>query len=360
MYHKLSTSLLAEFIGTFALIFIGAGAGALGIGGLVGVAFAHGLVVLGFAYAYGHISGTHINPAVTLGVWAAGKIDAAPRRLLHRLPDPRRHPRRARPALGARRHGTGLGVTALAHDLAGEAATTITITPVIGVVLEAILTFFLVNAVMNAGISGKATIPGGLAIGLTLTFCILMGGPLTGASLNPARSIGPAVATGNFADLWVYLVGPIARRRHRRPALQDGLRGAGAGLGHGRSRWARMGAARPRRRPIGLSPAFGSTSGHHPARHVQGPGAGLLDVQLAAASGCRRRGGSRSRPRRCGRCSGSGGAEGHGRSGRRSRRRRRPASAVIIRGARRGGRGRPARGPPAGRRRGRGSAPATS
>src|SRR5436853_7060747 len=76
MYHKLSTSLLAEFIGTFALIFIGAGAGALNAG-LVGVAFAHGLVILGFAYAYGHISGTHINPAVTLGVWAAGKIDTA-------------------------------------------------------------------------------------------------------------------------------------------------------------------------------------------------------------------------------------------------------------------------------------------
>src|SRR5436309_15718676 len=77
MYHKLSTSLLAEFIGTFALIFIGAGAGALGLGGLVGVAFAHGLVVIGFAYAYGHISGTHINPAVTIGVWTAGKIETA-------------------------------------------------------------------------------------------------------------------------------------------------------------------------------------------------------------------------------------------------------------------------------------------
>ncbi|HEX9945460.1 MAG TPA: aquaporin [Thermoanaerobaculia bacterium] len=208
MYHRLSTSLLAEFIGTFALIFIGAGAGALGLGGLVGVAFAHGLVVLGFAYAYGHISGTHINPAVTLGVWAAGKIDAgrAFSYVVFQILGGIVAAFALRWVLGGTE--TGLGVTALARDLqAGNA--TITITPAIGVVLEAILTFFLVNAVMNAGISGKATIPGGLAIGLTLTFCILMGGPLTGASLNPARSIGPALATGNFSDLWVYLVGPI-------------------------------------------------------------------------------------------------------------------------------------------------------
>jgi aquaporin Z len=207
MYHKLSTSLLAEFIGTFTLIFIGAGAGALGIGGLVGVAFAHGLVVLGFAYAYGHISGTHINPAVTLGVWSAGKIDT-PRALSYivfQIAGGILAAFTLAWILGGT--GTGLGATHLTHDLQVKDAT-INITPLIGVVLEAILTFFLVNAVMNAGISGKATIPGGLAIGLTLTFCILMGGPLTGASLNPARSIGPAMATGNFTDLWVYLVGP--------------------------------------------------------------------------------------------------------------------------------------------------------
>jgi len=206
MYHKLSTSLLAEFIGTFALIFIGAGAGALNAG-LVGVAFAHGLVVLGFAYAYGHISGTHINPAVTLGVWAAGKIDAARAGsyIVFQIAGGIVGALALRWILGGTE--TGLGLTQLAHSLDVK-GTTIAITPVIGVVLEAILTFFLVNAVMNAGISGKATIPGGLAIGLTLTFCILMGGPLTGASLNPARSIGPAVATGNFTDLWVYLVGP--------------------------------------------------------------------------------------------------------------------------------------------------------
>jgi len=207
MYHKLSTSLLAEFIGTFALIFIGAGAGALGIGGLVGVAFAHGLVILCFAYAYGHISGTHINPAVTLGVWAAGKIDAARAGsyIVFQILGGIAGALTLRWVLGGT--GTGLGLTQLAQNLDVK-GTAITITPLVGMVLEAIMTFFLVNSVMNAGISGKATIPGGLAIGLTVTFCILMGGPLTGASVNPARSIGPAVAMGNFNDLWVYLVGP--------------------------------------------------------------------------------------------------------------------------------------------------------
>lgn len=209
MYSRLSTSLVAELIGTFALVFIGAGAGALGIGGLLGVAFAHGFVVVGFAYAYGHFSGTHINPAVTLGVWAAGKIDAS-RALAYVVVQ----------CLGAilaaftlawvlGGNDTGLGATTLNQSLQTAGGQTIRVTPVAGFVVEAILTFFLVNTIMNAGISGKATIPGGLAIGLTLVFCILMGGPLTGASLNPARTLGPAVATGNFSDFWVYLAGPI-------------------------------------------------------------------------------------------------------------------------------------------------------
>ena len=207
MVPKLSTSLVAEFIGTFALIFIGAGAGALGLGGLVGVAFAHGLVILGFVYAYGHISGTHINPAVTLGIWAAGKIDAgrALSYIVFQIAGGIVAALALSWVLGGT--GTGLGVTTLAHGLQVKDVT-INITPVIGVVLEAILTFFLANAVLNCAVSGKAGNLAGVAIGLTLTFCILMGGPLTGASLNPARSIGPAVATGNFADLWVYLVGP--------------------------------------------------------------------------------------------------------------------------------------------------------
>jgi aquaporin Z len=209
MYSKLSTSLLAELIGTFALIFIGAGAGALGVGGLVGVAFAHGLVIVGFAYAYGHISGTHVNPAVTIAVWTAGKIEStrALAYIVVQLIGGTLGAFALSYVLGGT--GTGLGATLLNHNLQ-VGGMTINVTPVMGLVLEAILTFFLANAVLNAGISGKATIPGGLAIGLTLTFCILMGGPLTGASLNPARTLGPAIATGRFDDIWVYFVGPIA------------------------------------------------------------------------------------------------------------------------------------------------------
>jgi MIP family channel proteins len=208
MESGLGKALLAEFIGTFALIFIGAGAGALGIGGLVGVAFAHGLVVLGFAYAYGHISGTHINPAVTLGLWAAGHTGTS-RALAYvvtQLAGGVAGAFALRYVLGGAE--TGLGVTALAENLRVGGAS-ITLSPATGVVLEAILTFFLVNAVCNSAVSGKAGNLAGAAIGLTLTFSILMGGPLTGASLNPARSLGPALAAANTADLWVYFVGPI-------------------------------------------------------------------------------------------------------------------------------------------------------
>ncbi len=193
-----SKALLAELIGTFALIFIGAGAGALGIGGLVGVAFAHGFVVLGFAYAYSHHSGTHINPAVTIGLWVAGELSLS----------------KATAYIATQIIGGILGAFTLLFVLGDKAgtlgATTLApgVSPLQGLVIEAILTFFLTNAILNTAVSGKAGSMAGMAIGCTLVFTILMGGPLTGASLNPARTIGPAIATSNFADLWVYLVGP--------------------------------------------------------------------------------------------------------------------------------------------------------
>lgn len=204
----MSKALVAEFIGTFALIFVGAGAAALGIGGLLGVALAHGAVVVGFIYAYGHVSGTHINPAVTLGIWVAGKI-AAPRAISYivvQLAGGVVGAFALRWVLGGAE--TGLGATTLARGLAVGSAS-ITISPVAGCLVEAVLTFFLVNTVLNAAVSGKAGDLAGLAIGLTLVSCILVGAPLTGASLNPARTLGPALAAANFADLWIYLVGPI-------------------------------------------------------------------------------------------------------------------------------------------------------
>jgi MIP family channel proteins len=202
-------ALLAELIGTFALVFIGAGTAALGIGGLVGVAFAHGLVVVGFAYAFGHVSGTHINPAVTIGVWIAGKIEA-PKALAYvcvQLAGGALAGFALAGVLGGSE--TGLGATVLAQGLEAGGAT-ITVSPLQGLLLELLLTFFLVNAVLNAGVSAKATVAAGLAIGLTLTFCLLLGGPLTGASLNPARTLGPALAAGIWSDAWLYFVGPIA------------------------------------------------------------------------------------------------------------------------------------------------------
>ncbi len=191
-------NLVVEFIGTFALIFIGAGALAIDKGGLVGVALAHGLVIVAFAYAYGHISGTHINPAVTLGLLVAGEIRFAA--------------------------SIGYWIVQFAGGIAGalvlkavlpvdgDLGVTIlatNVTPINGLIVEIILTFFLVNTIFNTAVSGKARNLAGLAIGLTLVFCILMGGPLTRASLNPARTLGPAIASGNYADLWLYFVGPF-------------------------------------------------------------------------------------------------------------------------------------------------------
>jgi MIP family channel proteins len=220
MNGSLSKALVAEFVGTFALIFVGAGAGVMagiGIGNLVSVALAHGLVIVVFAYAYGHISGTHINPAVTLGLLAARRIDAI-RALSYIvvqllggivggfllvwvfqslvIPDGA--------ALDAARAQGALvlGATTLAPW----------VTPFVGLVLELIATFFLVNTVMNAAVSGKAGQMAGFAIGMTLSFMILFIGPLTGGSLNPARTLGPAIALGTaypWGTIWVYIVAQL-------------------------------------------------------------------------------------------------------------------------------------------------------
>ena len=192
-------ALMAEFIGTFTLIFIGAGASALGVGGLMGVALAHAFVVLTFMYSYGHISGTHINPAVTIGLWVGKQIDiiSAVGYIIVQL-------------LGGIVAAFFLSylIGSTVPDL-GVTVLTDGIDPIQGLLIEIILTFLLVNAFFNSAVSGKAGNLAPVAIGLTLAFAILMGEPLTGASLNPARTLGPAIASGNFADIWLYFIGPV-------------------------------------------------------------------------------------------------------------------------------------------------------
>jgi len=213
MSNRIAPKLLAELIGAFAFVFIGAGAAAIvgvgvGLPGITAIAFAQGLTIMVFAFAYGTVSGAHLNPAVTVGVLAAGAMRAgeAVGYIVSQLVGGVMGALLLRVVLGGT--ATGLGTPTLAHDLA-LGATTLTVTPPVGFVIEAVLAFFLVTVVLSTAVAGRAGNLAPLAIGMTLTFNIIMGGALTGAAFNPARALGPMVATGNFSDAWLYLAAPI-------------------------------------------------------------------------------------------------------------------------------------------------------
>jgi aquaporin Z len=213
MSSRIASKLLAEFIGTFGFVFIGAGAAAVvgggaGLPGITAVAFAHGLAIMAFAFAYGSVSGGHMNPAVTVGVLAAGamSVGEAIGYIVSQLIGGVAGALLLRTVLGGA--ATGLGMPALAHHLA-LGATSLTIAPEAGFLIEAVLAFFLVTVVLSTAVAGRAGSLAPLAIGMTLTFNILMGGALTGAPFNPARALGPMVATGNFNDAWLYLTAPL-------------------------------------------------------------------------------------------------------------------------------------------------------
>jgi MIP family channel proteins len=213
MSNRIAPKLLAEFIGTFALIFIGAGSAAVigegaGLPGIAAIAFAHGLTVMAFAFAYGPVSGGHFNPTVTIGVLAAGamRVGEAAGYIVSQLLGGVAGALFLSAVLGGAQ--TGLGTPALAHNLA-LGATFLTITPAAGFMIEAVLGFFLVTVVLSTAVAGRAGSLAPLAIGMTLTLNILMGGALTGAAFNPARALGPMVATGNFSDAWLYVTAPI-------------------------------------------------------------------------------------------------------------------------------------------------------
>ena len=204
---------VAEFVGTFALIFIGAGSiiaataahGGQGGAGLVTIAIAHGLAIAVMVTAVGHISGGHLNPAVTVAAAAVRKI----------------LPVEAAVYIVAQCAGAVAGAALLRGAIPESLWRQVNLgTPGLGggvnaaqaVVIEAVLTFLLVwvifaTAVDPRGAFGKVA---GLAIGFVVLMDIMAGGPFTGGAMNPARFLGPALIAGHWNDGWVYLVGPLA------------------------------------------------------------------------------------------------------------------------------------------------------
>jgi len=198
---------IAEALGTFALIFIGVGSVAAKYYpdanyGIYGTATAHALVLAIMITATMAISGGHINPAVTIGLLVARRTTA----------------RTAGAYIVAQLIGAVLGALAIkAIFPIGVTRPIALATPAIAsniqlsqaIALEAILTFFLVSAVFGTCVNAEAPKVGGFAVGLVLWFDIIVGGPLTGAAMNPARAFGPALVAGQWVAHGVYWVGPI-------------------------------------------------------------------------------------------------------------------------------------------------------
>ncbi|MEO7285295.1 MAG: aquaporin [Jatrophihabitantaceae bacterium] len=205
----LGRKVIAELLGTFILVFFGVGSAVFGIDrlGPVGVAFAFGLVLLALAYAIGPVSGCHVNPAVTLGVllrrgmpvpeavayWIAQVVGGLLAGALLKL---------MTSSFGKVTDQTGaLGTNDWGKSISAGGA----------FVLEIVLSFLLVFVVLL--VTGRAAAPGfaGLAIGLVLTVIHLVGIPLDGTSVNPARSLGPAIFAGShpMSHVWLFILAPL-------------------------------------------------------------------------------------------------------------------------------------------------------
>ena len=196
-------ALVAEFIGTFALTLIGAGAILNGGAGLVGIALAHGLVIVVFGTALGAVSGGHFNPAVSLAMLATRRINAV----------------KAVGYIASQVLGSIFAAFILTQVFPAETVAAAKLgTPLLssstslgaGIMLEFLTTFFLVLAIFGTAVDTRAPKMGALFIGLTVTLGILCIGPMTGAALNPARSIGPALVGGYLENFWLYWIAPIA------------------------------------------------------------------------------------------------------------------------------------------------------
>ena len=194
---------IAEFLGTFILVFAGTGAvmvnkTSAGSVTHLGISFVFGAVVTAMIYALGHISGAHFNPAVTLGFWASGFFPKY----------------KVLPYVLAQCAGA-IAASQLLLITLGEVANLGATIPLNGnwlqsLILETVLTFILMFVILGSGLDRRAHIGfAGIAIGLTVGLEAAFMGPITGASMNPARSLGPALIGGIWNHHWVYWVAPI-------------------------------------------------------------------------------------------------------------------------------------------------------
>ena len=192
---------IAEFIGTFALVFCGTGAVIInslseGSLGLLGISAVFGIVIMGIIYVFGAFSGAHINPAVTVAL-AAGKL-MPKREVIHYV---------IAQVLGA------FLASVLLYLILPETQTLGETLPSGGVissfVLETVLTFFLMLTILGVTSQKEYSCLAGIVIGVFVTGIILIAGPISGGSFNPARSLAPAVLSGNIHSLWIYIIAPI-------------------------------------------------------------------------------------------------------------------------------------------------------
>jgi len=192
---------VAELIGTFALVFAGTGAIVVNVttGGAVthvGIALTFGLIIVAMIYTFGDISGAHLNPAVTMGFWAARRI-STPDVLLYA----------AAQLAGAISASASLRLLFPQSKLLG--ATLPAGSDMQSFALELILTFLLMLTILNVSTGAKEKgITAGIAVGSVITLEAMFAGPICGASMNPARSLGPAFLSGHFEHLWLYLAAP--------------------------------------------------------------------------------------------------------------------------------------------------------
>lgn len=197
-------NLVVEFLGVFLLTFAGAGA-IIGTGGqdLVAIALAHGLAIAVMIAAVGHISGGVFNPAIAVGLMATGKLPVA----------------RGLAFIAAQVLGGIAAALLLKGIFPAEAVDRVAlgtplpgagVSPLQALLVEIVLTFFLMFVIFGVAVDTRVSGPlAGLAIGLTITLDILMGGGISGAAMNPARSFGPAIVQNAWTANWVYWVGPI-------------------------------------------------------------------------------------------------------------------------------------------------------